>query len=129
MRPIFLAATIVLAMFSGCFGEEVESIQPSELTVVAPESVLRGQYFTIEVASDLEWTMNRSPGFYFMDEYGVLRDDVEMTFAPIDFANSRAFPKLRVGAIPKEIGVNFLVSTFLEIFFSSGWMLYILANS
>ena len=25
--------------------------------------------------------MNRSPGFYFMDEYGVLRDDVEMTFA------------------------------------------------
>ena len=80
MRPIFLAATIVLAMFSGCFGEEVESVQPSELTVVAPESVLRGQYFTIEVASDLDWTMNRSPGFYFMDEYGVLRDDVEMTF-------------------------------------------------
>ena len=60
MRPIFLAATIVLAMFSGCFGEEVESVQPSELTVVAPESVLRGQYFTIEVASDLDWTMNRS---------------------------------------------------------------------
>ena len=80
MRPIFLAATIVLAMFSGCFGEEVESVQPSEFAVVAPESVLRGQYFTIEVASDLDWTMNRSPGFYFMDEYGVLRDDVEMTF-------------------------------------------------
>ena len=80
MRPIFLAATIVLAMFSGCFGEEVESVQPSEFAVVAPDSVLRGQYFTIEVASDLDWTMNRSPGFYFMDEYGVLRDDVEMTF-------------------------------------------------
>jgi len=80
MHPIFLAATIVLAMLSGCFGEEVESVQPSEFAVVAPESVLRGQYFSIEVVSDLDWTMNRSPGFYFMDEYGVLRDDVEMTF-------------------------------------------------
>ncbi|MDP6865467.1 MAG: M28 family peptidase, partial [Candidatus Poseidoniaceae archaeon] len=42
--------------------------------------VLRGQYFTINVSSSVDWTMNRSPGFYFMDEYGVLRDDVEMTF-------------------------------------------------
>ena len=47
MRPIFLAATIVLAMFSGCFGEDVESVQPSEFAVVAPESVLLGPYFTI----------------------------------------------------------------------------------
>ena len=81
MRPIFLAATIVLAMFSGCFGEDVEPVKESEFLVEAPESVLRGQYFSIEVSSDVDWTMNRSPGFYFMDEYGVLRDDVEMTFA------------------------------------------------
>jgi len=80
MRPFFLAATIVLAMFSGCFGEEVETVQKSEFAVEAPESVLRGQYFTINVSSSVDWTMNRSPGFYFMDEYGVLRDDVEMTF-------------------------------------------------
>ena len=81
MRPIFLAATIVLAMFSGCFGEDVEPVKESEFLVEAPESVLRGQYFSIEVSSDVDWTMNRSHGFYFMDEYGVLRDDVEMTFA------------------------------------------------
>ena len=80
MRPILLAATIVLAMFSGCFGEDVEPVQVSEFSVEAPESVLRGQYFTIEVSSDVDWTMNRSPGFYFMDEYDVLRDDVEATF-------------------------------------------------
>ena len=80
MRPIFLAATIVLAMFSGCFGEDVEPVKESEFLVEAPESVLRGQYFSIEVSSDVDWTMNRSPGFYFMDEYDVLRDDVEMTF-------------------------------------------------
>ena len=41
MRPIFLAATIALAMFSGCFGEEVEPAQVSELSVEAPDSVLR----------------------------------------------------------------------------------------
>ena len=81
MRPIFLAATILLAMFSGCFGEDVEPVQESEFLVEAPESALRGQYFSIEVSSEVDWTMNRSPGFYFMDEYGVLRDDVEMTFA------------------------------------------------
>ena len=80
MRPILLAATIVLAMFSGCFGEDVEPVQVSEFSVEAPESVLRGQYFSIEVSSDVDWTMNRSPGFYFMDEYDVLRDDVEATF-------------------------------------------------
>ena len=43
MRTIFLAATIVLAMFSGCFGEEIEPVQSSELSVIAPESLLRGQ--------------------------------------------------------------------------------------
>ena len=80
MRPILLATTIVLAMLSGCFGEEIVSVQETEFGVVAPESVLRGQYFSIEVTSDVDWTMNRSPGFYFMDEYNVLRDDVEMTF-------------------------------------------------
>ena len=80
MRPIYLAATIVLAMFSGCFGEEIDPVQTSEFTVVAPESILRGQYFSVEVASDVDWTMSRGPGFYFMDEYDVLRDDVEMTF-------------------------------------------------
>ena len=41
MRPILLAATIVLAMFSGCFGEDVEPVQVSEFSVEAPESVLR----------------------------------------------------------------------------------------
>ena len=53
---------------------------PFNFSVEAPESVLRGQYFSIEVSSDVDWTMNRSPGFYFMDEYDVLRDDVEATF-------------------------------------------------
>lgn len=80
MRPVFLATTIVLAMFSGCFGEEVEPTPVSKFNVEAPDSVLRGQYFSINVASSVDWTMNRSPGLFFMDEYNVLRDDVEMTF-------------------------------------------------
>lgn len=80
MRPVFLATTIVLAMFSGCFGEEVEPTPVSKFNVEAPDSVLRGQYFSINVTSSVDWTMNRSPGLFFMDEYNVLRDDVEMTF-------------------------------------------------
>ena len=36
MRPILLAAIIVLAMFSGCFGEDVEPVQVSEFSVEAP---------------------------------------------------------------------------------------------
>ena len=80
MRPVFLAATIVLAMFSGCFGEDAEPVKESEFLVESPESVLRGQYFTINISSPVDWTMNRSPGLFFMDEYNVLRDDVEMTF-------------------------------------------------
>ena len=39
MRPVFLATTIVLAMLSGCFGEEVVTVQEAEFEVGAPESV------------------------------------------------------------------------------------------
>ena len=53
MRPIFLAATIVLAMFQWMFWRRCEPVKESEFLVEAPESVLRGQYFTIKVSSPL----------------------------------------------------------------------------
>ena len=80
LQASLMLCLLLCTAFSGCYGEEVEEVQVAEFTVEAPESVLRGQYFSIEVTSDVDWTMNRSPGFYYMDEYDVLRDDVEMTF-------------------------------------------------
>ena len=37
---------------------------------------------TIEVDSNVDWTVNRSPGLFFVDSGGVFRDPVEMTFPP-----------------------------------------------
>ena len=35
--------------------------------------------------------MNRSPGLFFMDEYGVFEDDVEMTFSALKRASHSWF--------------------------------------
>lgn len=45
----------------------------------SPTTALRGQYFTLDMESNVPWTITRSPGAFFMDEYGVLRDDINMT--------------------------------------------------
>jgi len=82
MRCIFLCFLMVLAPMSGCFGEEIpEEIEPS-LNVEEISSATRGQYLTIEVDSNVEWTFNRSAGLFYLDDYGVLRDSIEATFPP-----------------------------------------------
>jgi hypothetical protein len=68
-----------LASFSGCFGEEEIEIIP-ELKVDEITSAVRGQLLTIEVDSTVDWTVNRSPGIFFVDSEGVFRDAQEMTF-------------------------------------------------
>jgi hypothetical protein len=68
-----------LASFSGCFGEEEIKIVP-ELKVDDISSAIRGQLLTIEVDSNVDWTVNRSPGFFFVDSDGVFRDASEMVF-------------------------------------------------
>lgn len=71
---------MILAPLSGCFGEDVpEEVEPS-LTVVDVASAIRGQYMTIEVDSNVDWTFNRSAGLFYVDEYGVLRDSIETIF-------------------------------------------------
>jgi len=80
MRCIFLCLLMILAPLSGCFGEDVpEEVEPS-LTVVDVASAIRGQYMTIEVDSNVDWTFNRSAGLFYVDEYGVLRDSIETIF-------------------------------------------------
>ena len=67
-------------MFSGCFGEDVENRSISMNSLLMLLNLFFEDSISIEVSSDVDWTMNRSPGFYFMDDYSVLRDG-EMTFA------------------------------------------------
>ncbi len=71
---------MVLAPLSGCFGEETpEEVDPL-LTVIDVVTATRGQYMTIEVDSNVDWTFNRSAGLFYVDDYGVLRDSLETTF-------------------------------------------------
>ncbi len=80
MRAVFIILVFFLASFSGCFGEgAVEKPAPS-LSVEEVLSATRGQYMTIEVDSNTDWTANRSAGLFFMDSFGVLRDAEQMTF-------------------------------------------------
>jgi len=70
-----------LAPLSGCFGEsETEAVTPMlSVDENAPTAAVRGQYMTLNVSSNVDWTVSRSPGLFFMDEHGVLRDDVNFT--------------------------------------------------
>ena len=80
LRAAFIVLTFFLASFSGCFGEEISAVSKVGLEVEDVSTATRGQYMSIEVQSPVDWTVNRSPGLFYMDEFGVLRDDVEMTF-------------------------------------------------
>lgn len=80
MRCIFLSLLLVLAPLSGCFGEEVEEEVTPTLSVTDVSMATRGQYMTIEVDSNIDWTFNRSAGLFYVDEFGVLRDPVSTTF-------------------------------------------------
>tara|TARA_B100000767_G_C19709773_1_gene512231 strand:+ start:83 stop:1426 length:1344 start_codon:yes stop_codon:yes gene_type:complete len=81
MRCIFLSLLIILAPLSGCFGEEVEEKATPTLTVSEVSSAVRGQYMTIEIDSNVDWTFNRSDGLFYIDEFGVTRDSMETTFS------------------------------------------------
>lgn len=80
-KAALLVCMLISTTLSGCFGNEPESeIEPfleiDENSFTAP----RGQYFTLDVQSNVDWTVSRSPGAFFMDEFGVLRDDVNFTY-------------------------------------------------
>jgi hypothetical protein len=81
MRCIFLSLLLVLAPLSGCFGEEIEEEVTPTLVVTDVSMATRGQYMTIEVDSNVDWTFNRSAGLFYVDDFGVLRDSVSTTFS------------------------------------------------
>lgn len=78
-----LTLLMILTPLSGCFAEtqpEVEELSLEILTDVSSLAIPRGQYFDFEVSSVEDFTVQRPAGTFFVDEYGVLRDTMNMTF-------------------------------------------------
>ncbi len=80
MRCLFLSLLLVLAPLSGCFGEDAGDDVAPTLSVADVSMAIRGQYMTIEVDSNVDWTFNRSAGLFYVDDFGVLRDPLITTF-------------------------------------------------
>ena len=79
MRWLLLTLLMLLAPLGGCFGENHAEIQ-EQLTVGEISQAVRGQPLILDVDSNVEWTINRSDGVFFIDENGVFRDAQEMTY-------------------------------------------------
>ncbi|MBL6733677.1 MAG: hypothetical protein ISP84_03935, partial [Candidatus Poseidonia sp.] len=78
LSAFVLVTLFLLAPMAGCFGEDEETPVVAKLTPdeSMPTKATRGQYLTLNFTSTVDWTVSRSPGLFFMDEFGVLRDDV-----------------------------------------------------
>ena len=81
IQIFFVLTLFLLTPLSGCFGEDGETKPVAELEVDQTQSMTaaRGQFYTLSVESTVDWTISRSPGAFFQDEFGVLRDDVNYT--------------------------------------------------
>ena len=85
IQTSFVLCLLLCTAFSGCFGEESEEVPEPELSVFEDSDVTslpRGQPFSLEVKSNVEFTIQRPAGTFFIDEFGVFRDAMNMTFEP-----------------------------------------------
>lgn len=81
-RSVLISLLMVSMVLSGCFGEEEPTIAP-ELVVDETMNLLtapRGQVYTLTVESTTAYTVERTAGGFFMDEFGVYRDASIMEF-------------------------------------------------
>jgi len=82
LRSVLLSLLMVSMVMSGCYGE-TEVKESSILFLdesLNADTAPRGQVYTLHVESNIDYTIERTPGAFFMDEYGVYRDDVIMDF-------------------------------------------------
>lgn len=73
---------MISMVLSGCFGEEEPTIEP-KLVLDETMNLLtapRGQVYTLTVESTTAYTVERTAGGFFMDEFGVYRDAQIMEF-------------------------------------------------
>ena len=82
---LLLTLLMVLTPLSGCFAEPEEVVIEPKLEILTETDGLsapRGQYFSFDVSSETEFTVLRPAGTFFVDEFGVLRDMMNMTYDP-----------------------------------------------
>ena len=82
LRSVLLSLLMISMVMSGCYGE-TEVKESSILFLdesLNADTAPRGQVYTLHVESNIDYTIERTPGAFFMDEYGVYRDDVIMDF-------------------------------------------------
>ena len=85
IQTSFVLCLLLCTAFSGCFGEESEEVPEPEISFFEDSNVTslpRGQPFSLEVKSNVEFTIQRPAGTFFIDEFGVFRDAMNMTFEP-----------------------------------------------
>jgi len=69
--------------FSGCFGNFDDNDSEANLNVpdeMNSATATRGQIYTLTVESNVPYTVHRAIGSFFVDEFGVFRDAMNMTF-------------------------------------------------
>jgi len=77
---VLLSVLMVSISFTGCFGKTEERVVPELIPDESnPTTATRGQYYTLNMESNVDWTVSRTAGAFFVDEFGVLRDDVNFT--------------------------------------------------
>jgi len=81
-RSVLISLLMISMVLSGCFGEEEPTIEP-KLVLDETMNLLtapRGQVYTLTVESTTAYTVERTAGGFFMDEFGVYRDAQVMEF-------------------------------------------------
>ncbi len=80
-KAVFLVLLMLSLPLGGCFGNEESEIKPQLVIdeTANPTVATRGQIYTLTVQSNVEWTVNRSDGAFFVDEFGVFRDGLNIT--------------------------------------------------
>ncbi|MBJ84794.1 MAG: hypothetical protein CMB52_04680 [Euryarchaeota archaeon] len=80
---VFLTLLFFTSSLSGCFGNIDGAEKSANLSVpeeLNPNIAERGQFYTLIVKSTVDYTVHRANGTFFVDEFGVLRDAMNMTF-------------------------------------------------
>ena len=80
-KACLLVLLMVSVSLSGCFSEDETTLTPM-LDISEddnPPNATRGQIYTLLANSNVPWTVHRSDGAFFVDEFGVFRDDMNIT--------------------------------------------------
>ena len=80
---VLLGLLMFSVAFSGCFGNLDDSEPAPNLSIpeeLNSNTATRGQIYTMTIQSNVDYTVHRANGTFFVDEFGVFRDAMNMTF-------------------------------------------------